>query len=144
MPATFDSGRRDAARMNLNDCTIYVFVRGDLKEEDQMVQAAHAIFGMTQSVDYVKGEGCPRIVFLDGGSSDKAINKTLRNLSARLPAVDFVDPDKQELGITAIATVPLTKEQALPLANYRLRRYTPPTEASAVEDLSVQRGATLA
>lgn len=139
--------------MNLDDCTIYVFVRGDLKEEDQMVQAMHAVFNMAKFARFFLNEwrganaGEPRIIMLDGGQSEKAFQKTYRKLcDGMLPVkmfAEYKDPDKLELGVTAIATIPLTKEQSLPLANYRLRRYAPPTEASAVEDLTVQRDTTL-
>lgn len=111
--------------MNLDDKTIYVFVRGDLAEEQQMVQAAHAVFNMARTRGWPSGE--PRIIALDGGSSEKALAKTQRKLGAAYAYNDFVcyvDPDAPERGVTAIATVPLSKEQALPLANYRLRRYS--------------------
>lgn len=130
--------------MNLDDRTIYVFMRGGLKEEDQMVQAMHAVFNMARFA-HAPASGEPRIVALDGGQSEKAFQKTYRKLCAgMLPAslfVEYKDPDKLEFGVTAVCTVPLTKEQSLPLANYRLRRYSPPVEASAAEDLGVQRGA---
>ncbi len=145
---------------NLDDCTIYVFVRGDLPEEQQLVQAAHAVFNMARkTVPYFVGEpafsesqkGEPRIVALDGGSSEKAFSKTLRKLGSNLTSdrigvvqyVEYVDPDHPEWGVTAIATLPLTKEQSLPLANYRLRRYSPPSAASAGVTLDGQRGASV-
>lgn len=118
--------------MNLDDCTIYVFVRGDLPEEQQLVQVSHAVFNMARTKGWPSGE--PRIVALDGGSSEKAFNRTLRKLIGTVypDYVAYTDPDTPELGVTAIATIPLTKDQSLPLANYRLRRYSPPAEASAV------------
>lgn len=129
--------------MNLDDTTIYVFVRGDLAEEQQLVQAAHAVFNMARIKDWPSGE--PRIVALDGGGSEKAFTKTQRKLGSAYAYNDFVsyvDPDSPERGVTAIATVPLTKEQALPLANYRLRRYSPSVATSAAVDFDVQRGAS--
>lgn len=120
---------------NLDDRTIYVFVRGDLAEEHQLVQAAHAVFNMARTQVLKAAEGEPRIVALDGGSSPKAFAKTLRRIStAIITHTVYTDPDTPEVGPTAVATAPLTKEQALPLANYRLRRYSPPAEASAVVD----------
>jgi hypothetical protein len=126
----------------VNDCTIYVFVRGDLPEEDQMVQAMHAIFKMTasQRPDF----GDLRIVALDGGSSEKAFAKTLRRIcEAQIEHAEYIDSDRKEWGVTAIATAPLTKEQSLPLANYRLRRYSPPSISSVEVALDGQRGAML-
>lgn len=123
---------------SLDDKTIYVFVRGDLPEEQQLVQAAHAVFHMARIAGpsirtEVPGE--PRIIMLDGGQSEKAFQRTYRKLcDGMLPPklfAEYKDPDKLELGVTAVATIPLTKEQALPLASYRLRRYSPPAEASA-------------
>jgi hypothetical protein len=117
--------------INLDETTIYVFVRGDLPEEQQLVQAAHAVFdvGRLTPLILMGKTGIPRIVVLDGGQSEKAFNKTLRKFNEGiLPEHHFVfysDPDMPELRTTAIATIPLTREQSLPLANYRLRRYTP-------------------
>lgn len=121
----------------LDDCTIYIFMRADLSEEDQVVQSNHAIFEM--AVLLTPGEGRPSIVALDGGSSEKAFAKTLRKIREKQIAhVAYTDPDQPHLGITAIATGPLTKEQSLPLANYRLRRYSP--VAQTVEQREPLRG----
>lgn len=110
---------------NLDDLTIYVFVRGDLPEEQQLVQAAHAVFSMARSYAGLDKPGEPRIVALDGGQSQKAFAKTMRKFeSGMLPVGQFefyTDPDTPEIGVTAIATYPILKEQSLPLANYRLR-----------------------
>lgn len=109
----------------LDDMAVYFFVRGDLREEDQMVQFGHAMFEMVAS--YGPAFAKYRIVGLDGGSSDKAFGKTLSKLiDRRVAHTEYSDPDHPEWGVTAIVTVPLMKEQALPLANYRLRRYSPP------------------
>lgn len=106
---------------NLDDLTIYVFVRGDLPEEQQLVQAAHAVFNMARTDGWPSGE--PRIVALDGGSSEKAFKKTQHKLeNAGIRHVQYVDPDIPEVGVSAITTYPILKEQSLPLANYRLRR----------------------
>lgn len=126
----------------LDDKTIYVFVRGDLAEEQQLVQAAHAVFTMAWNHSAIWAGnnplplgGEPRIVALDGGYSDKAFQKTYRKLTEKLIGlVAYSDPDLPDLGMTAMVTGPLTKEQALPLANYRLRRYSPPAGASPAVD----------
>lgn len=132
---------------NLDDLTIYVFVRGDLPEEQQLVQAAHAVFSMARSYAGLEKPGEPRIVALDGGQSQKAFARTLRKFeSGMLPVGQFefyTDPDTPEIGVTAIATFPITKEQSLPLANYRLRCYSPPVVSSAAVTFDGQRGATL-
>lgn len=114
---------------SLDEMAVYFFVRGDLREEDQMVQVSHAILEMALSYDPAFAKY--RIVGLDGGQSEQAFNKTRRKMNDRhIPHVEYSDPDFPELGVTAIATIPLTKEQASPLANYRLRRYSPPSGAS--------------
>lgn len=112
---------------------VYFFVRGDLREEDQMVQAMHAVLEMAMNYDPAFARY--RVVGLDGGQSEQAFNKTRRKMNDRqVPHVEYSDPDFPEWGVTAIATIPLTKEQALPLANYRLRRYSPPAGASPAVD----------
>lgn len=130
----FDSGAGDEY-VNLDNHTIYVFVRGDLKEESQLVQAAHAVFKMAlvRGVIFhaIPDTGEPSIVFLDGGSSAKAFGRTLRKLTEKkVGIVTYVDPDSLDNGITAMATGPLTKEESFPLANYRLRHYSPAVKAS--------------
>jgi hypothetical protein len=123
----------------MSDLAIYVFVRGDLPEEDQLVQAAHAIFKMTAC--YLPDSADLRIVALDGGSSEKAFFKTLRRLQdAQIAHATYCDSDKPEWGITAIATVPLDREQSLPLANYRLRRYSPGVRLTSEAQPSVAAG----
>lgn len=118
---------------SLDDMAVYFFVRGDLREEDQMVQVNHAILEMALTYDPAFAKY--RIIGLDGGQSEQAFNKTRRKMNDRqVPHVEYCDPDFPQWGVTAIATIPLTKEQALPLANYRLRRYSPPTCASPVVD----------
>lgn len=114
---------------NLDDLTIYVFVRGDLPEEQQLVQGFHGVFNMARFARIGKERlnGEPRIIALDGGQSEKAFLKTYTKFcdGELLPHslfVEYKDPDHIELGVTAIVTLPLTKEQSLPLANYRLRR----------------------
>lgn len=126
----------------LDDCTIYLFVRGDLREEDQAIQLAHAVFKMTALIH--PGYGDVKMVALDGGSSEKAFSKALRKIKeAQLQHAEYSDSDHPEWGITAIATAPLNKEQSLPLANYRLRRYSPPSAASAEVALDGQGRASL-
>lgn len=114
---------------SLDDLAVYFFVRGDLREEDQMVQVSHAILEMALTYDPAFAKY--RIVGLDGGQSEQAFNKTRRKLNDRqVPHVEYSDPDFPDWGVTALVTIPLTQEQALPLKNYRLRRYSPSSGAS--------------
>lgn len=113
--------------MSLEDNAVYVFVRGDLAEEDQMVQACHVVLelGMSHTQSFAKY----RMICLDGGSSQKAFNKTQKKLLDKgIGYLMYTDTDHPEWGVTAIATTALTKEQALPLAKYRLRKFTPSSE----------------
>lgn len=120
----------EVVSMNLDESAVYFFVRSTLSEEDQMVQVSHAILEMALAYD--PGFAKYRIIGLDGGQSEKSFNKLCHKLhTGTIPHVKYADPDHSELGVTAIATVPLTKEQALPLANYRLRRYSPPVDGAA-------------
>lgn len=127
---------------SLDDLAIYFFVRGDLREEHQMAQLAHAMFEMTSQYDPAFAKY--RIIGLDGGSSEKAFNKTRQKLNNRgVPHIEYSDPDFPAWGVSAIVTIPLTQEQAQPLANYRLRHYSPPSVSSAEVALDGQRGANL-
>ena len=127
---------------SLDDLAVYFFVRGDLREEDQMIQMGHAVLEMALSYDPAFAKY--RMIGLDGGQSEQAFNRTRRKMNDRhVPHVEYTDPDHQEWGVTAIVTIPLTQEQASPLRNYRLRRYSPPSEASAEVALDGQRGASL-
>lgn len=120
---------------NLDHMAVYFFVRGDLREEDQMVQATHAILEMAMKFEPAFSRY--RIVGLDGGQSEKAFNKTRRKMNDRkITHVEYADPDYPDWGVTAIATIPLTEEEALPLRNYRLRRYSPVAQSQSVVSLS--------
>lgn len=110
---------------SLDDLGVYIFVRGDLPEEDQLVQASHAVLEMALLYDPAFARY--RMVALDGGSSEKTFNRTRQKLNNfKIAHAEYSDPDHKDWGVTAIATIPLTQEEALPLRNYRLRRYSPP------------------
>jgi hypothetical protein len=124
----------------LNDKAVYVFVRQDLSEGDQRIQLAHAVLdiAMRNQIEWADY----RIIELDGGADRKAFQRTVRNMQGRgIEYIVYHDSDRKELGDTAIATMPLSKEESLPLANYRLRRNSPPVGSGAAVALDGQRGA---
>lgn len=124
------TGMGERGMSSLDDMAVYFFVRGDLREEDQAVQLVHATLEMSATYDPAFAKY--RVVGLDGGQSEQAFNKTRRKMNDRkVPHIEYSDPDFPQWGVTAIVTIPLTKEQALPLANYRLRRYSPPVDGAA-------------
>src|SRR5208282_2678403 len=102
---------------------IYIFVRQDsaLTVAQQMVQSCHAVYQMAQRYRQNDPSLIPALILI--GVPDKAalfrvINKL--NDSAIGHEV-FYEPD-DNLGLTAIATEPLTQEQRRTLSNYRLWR----------------------
>lgn len=131
--------------MNIDERTIYIFVRNELPVEQQIVQANHAVFHMAGV--YFRNFGCsaigiPRVIVLQA-LSEKSLNKAIGKLrDAGIPNLQFIDPDNPQFGTSAVATEPLTQENSLPLANYKLWRYSPPSVASAEVALNGQRGAS--
>lgn len=115
----------------MDDYTVYLFVRQDLSEQDQKIQLCHAVFKMAALLRH--GLIDLKMVELDGGLTQKAFDRTRRRLNEKhLQAIEYSDSDHPEWGITAIATAPLSKEQALPLENYRLRRSSPLAQGQSV------------
>ena len=114
---------------SLDDLAVYVFVRQDLSEQDQRIQIAHAVLKMAMT--FQPADANYRIVELDGGESRKAFERTVRKMPERgIAHVIYQDSDRPEWGDTAIATIPLAG-RPLP---HKLRRYSPPAEASAAVD----------
>jgi hypothetical protein len=104
--------------MNLDDCTVYVFVRQDLPIEQQLVQSVHAAFhaGMDFAARHGAHPGIPFTVLI-GLPHAKSLRKTARKLIDNL--VDchiFTDTDISS-DATAIATYPLNREEKQVLSN---------------------------
>jgi hypothetical protein len=95
-----------------------VFVRQDLTVAQQIVQSNHATFGMSQQYP---SEGTPSIVLI--GVPDKAaLLRVIAKLEANgIPHHAFHEPDS-DMGLSAVATAPITGEQRAVLSNYRLWR----------------------
>ena len=96
-----------------------MFVRQDLTLAQQIVQTNHATFDMaytlTQSVDLIT----PSIVLV-GVPSQKALQRVIDKLKAHRIEFSVFDEPDNDLGLTAVATVPLDDDQKQVLQNYRL------------------------
>lgn len=102
---------------DINSDFVYVFVRQDLPVPAQMVQVAHAAFQVPMEQFF---RGIPSIVVI-GMPDTKGLDKVRKKLAdAGITSFEFTDPDAKHLGVTAIATEPLDKEQKSVLSNYRL------------------------
>jgi hypothetical protein len=128
----------------MSDGHIYVFVRQDLAIADQIVHSNHAIYHLASmgGVDC----GVPSVIVV-GMPHEKSMSKVLDKLRVnQLPHYAWKDPDFNDLGVTSIATGPLTNDQRKVLANYRL--YDPRANGErtpvlqAIAALSGERGAT--
>jgi hypothetical protein len=96
-----------------------VFVRQDLSIPQQLVQSNHATlsFASLYGVD-----GIPNIVII-GVPNEQALRRVEKKLEAcAIPHFSWTEPD-YDLGFTAITTAPLTREEKVALANYRV--YSP-------------------
>lgn len=94
-----------------------MFVRQDIPIQHQIVQSAHAVLHIGSSAYPI--EGVPNIILI-GVPHLSALKKTEKKLADNgIPHHPWTEPDN-DLGFTAIATVPLTAEEKKCLANYRL------------------------
>ena len=84
-----------------------------------MVQSNHATFAMASGLPQNIDLETPSIVLIgvpNKKSLERVIDKLINN---RIDFSDFYEPD-YDLGLTAVATVPVTEEQRAILQNYRL------------------------
>lgn len=109
--------------MNVDQHSVYVFVRQDLPLAQQLVQSNHAMFMMASTLSDV--EGIPSVLLI-GMPDVAALNRVVTKLTARnIPHVAYVEPDfANELGFTAISTAPLNCVQKLALINFRLWKHS--------------------
>lgn len=104
--------------MNLDDRYIYVFVRQDVPIPQQLVNASHAAYHVAALCRL--GEGVPSLVAI-GVPHAKAMSKVLAKLrDSQLAHFAWTDPDFSDLGVTSVATSPLSDQQRAALRNYRL------------------------
>jgi len=94
-------------------------VRQDISVAAQIVQSNHATFGMSKQ--YPTNEGTPSIVLI-GVPDQAALLRVITKLEANgIPYYAFDEPDF-DMGLSAVATVPISGEQRAALSNYRLWR----------------------
>jgi hypothetical protein len=82
--------------MNLDDCTVYVFIRQDLPIEQQLVQGAHALFRSRQPFFLIPHDpqvGHPNIVFI-GMPNLKALQRVeVKLVSNAISHYAWTEPD---------------------------------------------------
>ena len=97
----------------------YLFVRYDLSPEQTVIQTNHATFEMAYTLPQSVELTTPSLVLI-GVPDKKALKKVISKL--RLNSIEFsaFDEPDDDLGLTAVATVPLTEEQRAILQQYKL------------------------
>lgn len=101
----------------MNDHYIYVFIRQDLTIAEQLVHLGHVAYHTGNMIDEM--DGIPNLIVV-GLPHAAAVLKCIKKLFFHnIQHQTWHDPDTS-YGITAIATVPLTPEEKVVLANYRL------------------------
>lgn len=97
----------------------FLFVRQDIPVEQQIIQTNHATFEMAYTLPQSVDLSTPHIVLI-GVPNKKALKKVISKL--RLNSIEFsvFDEPDDDLGLTAVATVPLTEEQRAILQQYKL------------------------
>lgn len=94
-----------------------MFVRQDISLADQIVQSNHAVLTISSS-SYIFS-GIPNIILI-GLPDQSALHRAQKKLALNaIPHCAWTEPDN-DLGFTAIATVPIDYEKKKVLANYRL------------------------
>jgi hypothetical protein len=115
----------------------YLFVRTDISLAQQIVQTNHATFMMAYALPQGVEEVNPSLVLV-GVPNKKSLERVLRKLKMnRIDASAFFESD-EDMGLSAIATVPLNEEQRALLQDYSLWRYNDVSRACS----SVVRAST--
>ena len=91
-------------------------MRQDISLPQQIVQSNHAVLTLASHISI---SGVPNIILI-GVPSEKALRKVREKLDTNaIGYQSWVEPD-MDLGFTAIATEPLSREQKAALSHYRL------------------------
>lgn len=106
--------------MNIDDCNMYVFIRQDLPDWQQLCHSNHAMFEMARRQGFLPAsDGHPNVILI-GVKDQDAIKQACEDLRAR--EVDFIawkDPDAPQLGLLSMATAPLDRRDRNKLHSYR-------------------------
>ena len=98
----------------------FLFVRQDISLAAQVVQTNHATFKMARSLSQSVDDTTTPSIVLVGVPNKKALEKVIRKLQLNcIDASAFYESD-DDLGLTAVATVPLNEEQHSLLEKYKL------------------------
>lgn len=97
---------------------VYVVVRTDLPLPQQLVQAAHAAH---EAGLLAEPSAEPSSLIALQVPDKLALENALARSSAHVPCVPFYEPDDEQ-GLTAFATLPLTREQRRHFSNLKLWR----------------------
>lgn len=96
-----------------------MFVRQDLTLAQQIIQTNHATFEMAYTLSQSVDDLVPSLVLI-GVPNKKALERVIAKLKLHhIDASAFYEPDN-DLGLTAVVTVPLDEEQRAVLQNYKL------------------------
>lgn len=120
----------------MEDRTVYIFVRSELSDGDREIQSLHAMYTMCQQFqpDFVD----PRMITKEA-LSRKAFDRLLAKLlTSPVRFSAYSDPDHLDWGVTSVVTPPLTETESLPLANYRLRKYSAVAQDQSTSALPTQ------
>lgn len=106
----------------MTESHVYVFVRQDIPLEHQFIQSNHAVLHL--ALKHTGIVGVPNIVGI-GVPNLKSLHKVKAKLEENfITHLCWSEPDN-DLGFTAVATVPLCGKIREVLSNYRLWKHAP-------------------
>jgi hypothetical protein len=119
-----------------------VFVRQDIPLAQQIVQSNHATFELARRLPHPQNLNETPSCIVIGVPDKTALFRVIEKLRRHDIAHElFYEPDF-DMGLSAVATVPLVQEQRRVLSNYRLwREPDVPTQANSVVPLQVNSAA---
>jgi hypothetical protein len=99
-----------------------VFVRQDIDLAQQIVQSNHATFEMARRLPHPQNLDITPSCITIGVPDKTALFRVIEKLRSNgIPHEVFYEPDFN-MGLSAVATIPLGQEQRRKLSNYRLWR----------------------
>lgn len=107
------------AGINLDECYVYVFIRQDLPDWQQLVHSNHATLLATDRLGRGASSGHPNLVMI-GVADESALRSAGQDMAARsIDHVRWQDPDAEHMGLISLCTEPLTKRDRNKLHHYR-------------------------